>query len=305
MTPNLDVLGGSMPDEVARRVDRTLPILRATLSHAFEAAIGSTWSEDVCPDAVYLHDIFLRTSAGTLAAMLDGAAALPALIRSERAAVALFAVGRSTVETAALGTWLFASGLSERERARRAASMTLDGLTDMDIFRAGIQTSVRKLVLGPDVGAPEDPEMKAEIEWWLDWARRAGYETRRSKRHPIRHTILDERLEDRPRIAQLVEGMLAQVDSDHVVGEGQAYYRIASAVAHGDWHARAILGFTGEEEAHELFAAPSRDATDLVLLMAVQAATGVVALALEYLGHSDPVSIAALSDLRAATRGAG
>lgn len=301
MSPTSGGPVGPTPDDRARCVDQAIPILRDALSHAFETAAASPWSDAVCPDAAYLHDNFLRSSAGILAAMLDGAISLAALVPAKRSVVSLFAVSRSTVETAAIGCWLLANGLSDSERARRAASMTLDGFTEMDIFRAGIQTSIRRLALGPDAQPPDDPQMTAEIEWWLEWAGRAGYATgRRSKRGPIRHTILDEHGEDRPSMGQLVEALLAAIDTDHVLGEGQAYYRIASAVVHGDWHARAILGFTGEEEARDLFRAPSLDAAELVILMAIQATAGVVEMALELLEHDEPIARGSLADLRAA-----
>ena len=103
-------------------------------------------------------------------------------------------------------------------------------------------------------------------------------------------------------MGQLVEALLAAIDTDHVHGEGQAYYRIASAVVHGDWHARAILGFTGEEEAGDLFRAPSLDAAELVILMAFQATTGVVEMALELLEHDEPTARASLADLRVAAQ---
>jgi hypothetical protein len=303
---------GEIPSErVAHLLEDCLPAIKRAVRRCYadlpppaEAPIRTVMRRALELGDDYAADNLLRFSASLLSAGFDNAAVLPALLRTPSPAVPSFAIGRALLETCGAAYHLLEPNVDPLERLRRGMNEAVSGFTEMSRFMGELQASVRRSASLPPLAQPAmDPEFLKKAEEMLAWGPAVGLEVQRPKRQTP--TILAADGGRDPSIMSLVDGVMGAEDELHIPGVGQAYYRIASAVAHSGWHARSILGRSPDAAPADLFDAPSTESASLIIPFAVEALCTTVEAAWGLFGAQPSTGRSAVARLRNGVRSGG
>lgn len=298
---------GIPSETVAGAIERSVPPIKSGLQQCFslplvpDSPVGTDYRRAQALHSEHMLVCHLEAVASCLAASVDGLAAVPALLRTTSPTVPIFAVGRAVTESAALAFWLLDPGIETLERLRRAANHQIDGYREMSRFIGEIQASVQRLIREVPKGPKTDPETEANIEDLLAWGATVGLEVQQGR---LAQPEVLGRREDarRPAMMDLIDHVLGAGDDHHIPGLGQAYYRVASAVTHSNWHGRAVLGQSPDVSASDLFRAPSVETTAFIVPFAIDAFCAAAEAALKYFEADLLGAEAALQDLAAAVK---
>ena len=292
---------------LAGSIESAISVIRKCLRNAFSSTIQESELSLIRRKATEIGDIYpadnwLRYSASVLSAALDNAAALPGILRIASPTVPAYAVGRSLLESCAEAYYLLEPGLDPVERLRRGMNQAITGLFEMARFVAELQASVLRGSSLDRGSGPHIDEELSNVTWLLDWAPLAGCEIRKGKRAEEPPMIVSPGAARDASTMARVDAVLAGTRDEHVPGVGHAYYRIASAVAHSAWHARAVLQQEPDQLPSKYFDAPSADSIALIVPVGVGALCVSVRAALTVCGRSASGALSVIEDLESTAR---